>query len=192
LFRFLSEAGRQEVGIHLADQELRPQEDIQVVLEKQPNPKSLTDASKSFVVRAEDGEKTVLREETVELEPLKPVAFSFRAEKAGVYSVIVSDPLKVPIATRVIEVRDANVEFENTARDMETLRQWASVSDGLAMKVEDCRDAGELVGQIKAKIEEVRRGKQMRRPAGVNACMLGLVLGTLGTEWVLRKRWGLV
>src|SRR6266481_8087764 len=146
LFRFLSEAGRQEVGIHLADQDLRPQQDVQVILEKQPNPKSLTDVNKTFSVRAEDGQKNVLHEETVELEPLKPVGFTFRAEKAGVYSVIVSDASKVPMATRVIEVRDANIEFENTARDMETLRQWASVSDGLAVKVEDCRDAGDLVG----------------------------------------------
>ncbi len=162
-----------------------------MILEKQPNPKSLTDVNRTFSVRTEDGQKNILHEETVELEPLKPVGFTFRAEKAGIYSVIVLDASKVPMATRVIEVRDANIEFENTARDMETLRQWASVSDGLAVKVEDCRDAGDLVGQIKAKIEEVRRGKQMRRPAGVNGWVLALVLGTLGTEWVLRKRWGL-
>jgi len=74
---------------------------------------------------------------------------------------------------------------------METLQQWASVSDGLAVKVEDCRDAASLVTQIKAKIEQVRQGKQMRRPAGVNGWLLMLVLGCLGGEWLLRKRWRL-
>jgi hypothetical protein len=109
-----------------------------------------------------------------------------------VYTVTVLDPLKVPIATRPIEIRDVNIEFQNTARDMETLRQWASVSDGLAVKVEDCPNATDLVTQIKAKIEEVRHGKPIRRPAGLNVWMLGLVLGCLGAEWLFRKRWGLV
>ena len=49
----------------------------------------------------------------------------------------------------------------------------------------------DLVAQIKAKIEQVRHGKQMRRPAGVNGWLLTLVLGCLGGEWLLRKRWGL-
>ena len=69
----------------------------------------------------------------------------FHAEKPDVYTVTVSDSLKVPIATRPIEIRDVNVEFQDTARNMETLRQWASVSDGLAFKVEDCPAAADLV-----------------------------------------------
>jgi hypothetical protein len=103
----------------------------------------------------------------------------------------VTDGLKVPVSSRPIEVRDLNLEFQNTSRSMETLRQWAAVSEGLAFKVEDCPAASDLVAQIKAKVEEVRRGKQMRRTVGINGWMLTLVLGALGTEWLLRKRWGL-
>jgi uncharacterized membrane protein len=191
LFRFLSEVGRQDVSIHLADQELHPQMDVQVVLEKQPNPKNITDTNREFLVRVEDGQKKLLHEETVELETGRPVDFRFHADKADIYTVTVSDLMKVPIATRPIEIRDVNVEFQDTARNMETLQQWASISDGLAVKVEDCRDAGDLVAQIKAKIEQVRHGKQMRRPTGVNGWLLTLVLGCLGSEWLLRKRWGL-
>ena len=117
--------------------------------------------------------------------------FRFRAEKADIYTITVSDAMKVPIATRPVEIRDLNVEFQETARNMETLQQWASISDGLAVKVEDCRDAADLVGQIKAKIDQVRHGKPMRRPVGVNGWLLTLVLGCLGSEWLLRKRWGL-
>jgi hypothetical protein len=191
LFRFLSEVGRQDVSIHLADQELHPQMDVQVVLERQPNPKNVTDANRRFSVRVEDGQKNLLHEESVELEISRPVDFKFRAEKAGIYTVTVFDLMRVPLATRPIEIRDVNVEFQDTARNMETLQQWASISDGLAMKVEDCRDAAALVAQIKAKIEQVRRGKQIRRPVGVNGWLLTLVLGCLGGEWLLRKRWGL-
>jgi uncharacterized membrane protein len=191
LFRFLSEAGRQDISIHLADQDLHPQMDVQVVLERQPNPKNVTETTRKFLVRVEDGHKKLLQEETVELAMARPVDFRFRADKADIYTITVCDLMKVPIATRPIEVRDVNLEFQDTARNMETLQQWASISDGLAVKVEDCHNAGDLVAQIKAKIEQVRRGKQMRRPAGVNGWLLTLVLGCLGCEWLLRKRWGL-
>jgi len=192
LFRFLSEVGRHEVSIHVADQELRPEMDVQVVLERQPNPKNVTETSRKFFVRVEDTQKTILHEETVELETLHPVEFKFHAAKPDVYTVTVSDSLKVPIATRPVEIRDVNIEFQNTGRNMETLRQWASVSDGLAMKVEDCGDTANLVAEIKAKIEEVRHGKQSRQPVGLNGWMLSLIVGCLAGEWVLRKRWGLV
>lgn len=192
LFRFLSEVGRQEVSIHLADQDLHPQMDVQVQLEKQPNPKNIGDSNRKFFVRVEDGRRNLLQEDAVELEPLHPVEFKFHAEHSGVYHVSVTDAMKVPIASRPIEIRDVNVEFQNTARNMETLQQWAAVSDGLAFKVEDCPAAADLVAQIKTKIEEVRRGKQVRRSIGLNAWVLTLVLAGLAGEWLLRKRWELV
>jgi hypothetical protein len=192
LFRFLGEVGRQDVAIHLADQELHPQMDVQLVLEKRPNPKNLNEASQKFFVRVEDSQKTVLLDQTVELQPLRPVDLKFHAEKPDVYAVTVLDSLKVPVASRPVEIRDVNVEFQNTGRNMETLRQWASISDGLAMKVEDCRDAGDLVAQVQAKIEQVRHSKPLRRPLGMNGWSLGFVLACLAGEWILRKRWGFV
>jgi hypothetical protein len=192
LFRFLSEVGRQEVAIHLPDQELHPEMDVQVSLEKQPSPKNITDTSRKFFARAEDSQKNVLHEETVELEQLHPVDFKFHAGKPGVYTVSVCDSLKVPVSTRAIEIRNLNMEFQDTARNMETLRQWASVSDGLAVKVEDCRDAAELVRAIMSKVETQRQNRQHRRPLGTNVVTFVLVVGCLGGEWLLRKRWGLV
>ena len=90
------------------------------------------------------------------------------------------------------EIRNINLEFQDTARNMETLRQWASVSDGLAVKVEDCRDAADLARAIIAKVETQRQNRQHRQPIGINVFTLGLVLGCLGGEWILRKRLGLV
>ncbi len=191
LFRFLSEIGRQDVAIHLADQELRPQMDVQVILEKQPNPKNVTDTASTFFVRVEDSQNKRLHDQIVELSPGHPVDLKFHAENPDVYTITVADSLKVPIASRIVEIRDVNVEFQNTARNMETLRQWASVSDGLAVKGEECSDAGDLVSQIRSKIEQVRHGKQMRHPVGVNGWVLTLVLGCLAVEWSLRKKWGL-
>ena len=54
----LSQRGRAPGRLHhLADQELHPQMDVQVVLEKQPNPKNITDTNRKFFVRVEDGQK---------------------------------------------------------------------------------------------------------------------------------------
>ncbi len=191
LFRFLSEVGRQEVAIHLTDRELHPEMEVQLAIEKQPNPGNIIETNRKFLVRVEDPAKALLQEEAVDLEPLRPVDFKFYAAKAGVYTVTVTDAAKVPVSSRTLEIRDLNLELQDTARNMETLRQWASVSDGLAFKVEDCPKAADLVAQIKAKVEEIRHGKQMRRIMGVNGWVLALVLGCLGSEWLLRKKWGL-
>ena len=49
----------------------------------------------------------------------------------------------------------------------------------------------EAYEQIRARIEQVRRSKQMRVPIAINGWTLALALGCLGGEWLLRKRWGL-
>jgi hypothetical protein len=134
----------------------------------------------------------VLRKELLELTSLHPVEMKFRAEKADTYTVTISDSRNTPLTTRSIEIRDVNLEFQQTARDMETLRQWAAVSDGLALKAEECRDGAELVGQIKEKLRQVKARAQTRRPLGINGWMLALVLGSLAAEWGARKRWGLI
>ncbi|MBI2925385.1 MAG: VWA domain-containing protein [Verrucomicrobia bacterium] len=189
LFRFLSEPSKQEVTIHLADQELHPQMDVQLSLEKRPQATDIPGAKQKFFVRVEAEKNLLVTEQSLELLPGQPADMSFRAEKAGLYTVKVQDAQKRPAATRTIEIRDTNLEFLETARNMETLRQWASLSEGLAFKVEDCPGANELIAQIKTKVEQARRFRPTRTPAGVNVWTLVTVLGCLGAEWMLRKRW---
>lgn len=192
LFRFLGEASRQEVSVHLADQELRPEMDVRVVLEKQPNPGNPAETSLKYRIRVATADKQVVQVQSLDLAPRRPVEMTFRAEKAGLYTVTVEDAVKQPVATRSVEIRDLNVEFQNTARDLETLRQWAALTGGLAVRAEDCRDARDIAAQLQARLAALRRHKPARTPVGVNGWMLALVLGCLAAEWVLRKRWGLV
>ena len=191
LFRYLGESGRQDVAIHFASQDLRPRSDVRVVLERQPNPKNIAQAAGKFSVRVESGDKAIIHEQVVELAPARPVELAFRAEKEGLYTVTVLDAMKQAVANRSLEIRDINVELQQTARNMEGLRQWAALSDGLAVKLEDCRDDGGLVNAIRSKIDQVRRNRVLRRPVGVNGWMLALTAGCLGAEWILRKRFGL-
>jgi uncharacterized membrane protein len=191
LFRYLGNAGTPTVAIHLADQDLHPGMDVQVILEKQPDPKNITDTRHRFGLRVENAARKVLLEQTVELETGRPHDFTFRAETADTYTVSVLDEQKVSLASRTITIRESNVEFQNTGRDMETLKQWASVSDGLALKVEDCPNGNDLVRQIKARVLQAQHSKTVRQPAGMNGWMMLVLLGSLAAEWVLRKRWGL-
>jgi hypothetical protein len=128
----------------------------------------------------------------VELRPSQPTDFRFSAPNPDVYAIKVLSSARTLIASRSIEVRDTDVELERTGRDMETLRQWASVTDGLAFKAEDCPKATDLVVQIKNKVQQVRQTEQVAKPAGLNWWTLGLVLGCLSGEWLLRKRWELI
>ncbi len=82
-------------------------------------------------------------------------------------------------------------EFQDTARNMEQLRQWASISGGLALRAEDCHGTGDLLSQIKERVEQSHRDRLTRRPAGVNGGVLALLLGCLCGEYVLRKQWSL-
>jgi uncharacterized membrane protein len=192
IFRYLSEAGRQDVSIQFAEQELQPRNDVQVLLALQPNPSIEPGATRNFTVRVETGGHRVVKEQTVRLQPLRPAEFSFRAEKPDLYSVIVTDPALLPIASRTVDIRDGNKELENTARDMENLRQWAAVSDGLALRAEDCPDASDLVATIRGRISRATEQIPQHRPYGINAWVLGGVLGLLSVEWFLRKKWRLV
>jgi uncharacterized membrane protein len=189
LFRYLSESSRQDVMIHIADQDLHPQSDIRIALEQQPNPKNIGTKAQPFVLRVESPQKKLVHEQKMELVPGRPVETQFRANAEGLYTASVSDSRGQAVATRTIEIRDVNVELQNTGRDMETLRQWAAVSEGLALKVEDCRDAGEIVAAIRKKVQEAQHAIQ--KPFGMNGWTLVLLLGCLSAEWVLRKRWSL-
>jgi hypothetical protein len=191
LFRFLGDSGRQDVAIHLADQDLHPDMDVRLVLERQPSPGNASPGSGKFLVRVDDDHGHALEEQSVELGASQPIDFNFHADQPGQYTVTVADPMKSPIASRRIDVRDVDIEFQETVRNMESLRQWAAASDGLAFKAEECPDATDLVSQIKARIEEVRQGKASRRVVAVNGWMLTWVLGCLAGEWLLRKRWEL-
>ncbi len=88
-------------------------------------------------------------------------------------------------------VREGNVELDRPGRDMETLRQWASLTGGVAVKAEECRDASTLIETIRehAASRELNRKGAQSTSLGTNWITLLLLLGLIGTEWALRKRW---
>jgi hypothetical protein len=192
LFRWIGDAGKQGVSIQFAGQELRPQTDVRVLLERPPGPQGILETNRQFLVQVENRQKEVLRKEALELRPSQEVDFKFFAEKPDLYTVNVLDSAGTSVASRSIEIRDRDVELEQTARDVESLRQWASVIDGMAFKAEECPAAVDLMARIRGKVEQVRKMGETRTAMGLNWSVLSLVLGCLSVEWLLRKKWGLV
>lgn len=189
LFRYLGEINRMDVSISFADQDLSPRTDIHFTLERQPQPKSVIEKNDHFAIQVVDPDKKSILKQDVDLMPKKPVDFSFRPETNGIYTVTVEHSDKSVVATRSIEIKEPNFEFQKTGRNMETLLQWASMSNGLAVKAEECSDAKELINQIRDKIEQAQRIKKNPIPLGINLPIFLLLLSCLLSEWILKKHW---
>jgi hypothetical protein len=194
LFRYLGQSGRENISLYFADEELRLQSDVHLVVERQSDADAVKQPEKltaEYKVSVTDPNGRVVLDQKTELLPQRPVRLAFRAEKPGVYLAMVQNSSGVQVTSRTIDLQDVNVEMEKTARDMENLRQWAGLTNGLAMRIEDCRDAEELIQKIKRAIDAAKSANRSVTPAGLNAWMLTALLLALCGEWMLRRRWGL-
>ncbi len=189
LLRYLAEAGRQEVLVRLPDQDLIPGATVRVIVERIADPTARPVAER-YRVRIEDPEKKVVAEPAVELTPGGQTSLEFRAASAGTYrlSVLSGDQ---PLAFRAVDIREGNLEFDRPARNMETLRQWASLTGGLAVPAEECRDASVLIETIRKHrtVVDATRNQAQSTPLGAHWVTLLFLLALLGVEWVFRKRW---
>lgn len=190
LLRYLGEQGRQPVTIRLPDQDLRPQADIRVTVERTRDPRSPR-GRLSYQLQIDDPRKGILKSQTVELASGQSAEILFRPPTAGVYTVTVRDARGALVASRPVEIRESNIEFQNAARNMDMLAQWANLSGGVAVKAEDCRDPGEIISRLRSQTEPPTRVRSRRPPAGMNAWVMAVILACLCTEWALRKRWGM-
>lgn len=194
LLRYLADARRETVAIHFPDQDLKPESDVQTVVELLPNVAFTNDSPRQFTICVRNGKNQRLSEQKLELQPLHPVQFSFRPGRPGLYTVSVLDSSQKILASHSIELKDANRELENMGRNMECLQQWAALTEGgVALKVEDCTDARSLVASLRAQVSQpLPRHLSLRRPLGLNGWTVSLVCLALCAEWLVRKRSGLV
>lgn len=194
LLRMLGQSGRQDFQIQFVDQELATHQDVRALVERRPQPESggvqAPDAGR-VALRVRGPGHAVVLEQQANLVALRPVEIRFRAEQPGLYTVAVEDGHGLALASQSVEIRDMDRETERTARDMETLRQWATTSGGAALEAESVRDADALAAAVKERIESVRASRPRRLPAGVNAPVLAALLACFCGEWALRRVWGL-
>lgn len=191
LLRYLAEGGREQLSIVLADQALEPNSDIRLAVQRQADPNDPVGAARGYSVRVTNDQRQEIARQGIEVAAGRAADVSFRATAAGAYLIEVLDPQDVPLANRAIEVRDTNVEWRRPARDMRQLEQWAAVSHGAAVKIEECTDADALLRQVIERADHAVRSMPRQEPAGINGWTLILLVGCLGSEWLLRKKWGL-
>jgi len=194
LFRYLGQAGRKTVSLSFTDEELRLQSDVHMVVERHPDPDSSKHGnadSADYKVVVHDPTGRVVLDQKCGLIPGRPLNLSFHTETEGVYIASVQDAQGVEQATRTVDLRNGRVELEKTARDMENLRQWANLSGGAALRVEDCADGDGIVKAIRRAVEKAGTPRKTVSPAGLNPWVLAALLLSLGAEWILRRKWGL-
>ncbi|MEI8341863.1 MAG: hypothetical protein WCH43_10065, partial [Verrucomicrobiota bacterium] len=195
LFRYLGQAGRKNISLRFTDAELRLNSDVHLVVERKPDPDSTQpgadNSAQQYKVVVYDPAGRTVFDQKCELLPSRPVDLTFHAETEGVYVASVLDSRGMQLASTSIELRTGRIELERTARDMENLRQWAALSHGIAVKAEDCADAGKLLETIRQAVEKADTLRNKVTPAGINAWVMGALLLSLGGEWMLRKKWRL-
>jgi hypothetical protein len=198
-FRWLGEEGKQTVLIDFANQELTPPTDLHILLERQMAPSDVApqDDSKSklantFTVSVVGPDQKEIAHNNLELPPNQSVPLNVHAESEGLYSVVIRDPEQREVAERNLQLINNRVELEHTGRDMENLKQWASLTGGKALTEDEAQDVDSLMLSMQKQIQLAEKANSSRIPWGLNGWMLALLLGCLGAEWLLRKRWNLL
>jgi len=192
LFRYLSEGGRDRITIQLRDQEMQPGSDIRLLVERRTTTASAPENTSDYVFRVTDAQKKMIKEQQLKLAPGQFAELQFRAADEGLYTATVLDNNGVIQATRSIDLHETQAELVQTSRDMEHLRQWANLSGGFAVPVEDCVDCNDIVSRLKEAVKTPGKGPPRVTPMGINGWMMTLLLGCVCGEWLLRKRWNLV
>jgi uncharacterized membrane protein len=189
--RRLAESGRQPVRIEVLDQELRPGIEIGLSIEKLADPaKPSAEKPGLYRFQVRTSNDAIVTDRQIELKPGHPERLAFIPPRGDHYTVEVKEDTGTSLASRVLEIRAPNIELQKSARDMETLRQWAMISGGSAWEVEEARgNPGEFGSAIRAQIEAARFANSRREPIGANVWAFLLILLPLCAGWVLRKQW---
>lgn len=201
LFRYLGEGSRETILIDFTDQQLTLPTTVKATVERQArakdfatavNPAAHDKGGLNYRVEVHGpGAAEPIYQAEIPLEPGAPVPVTFQADKPGTYRITVADAHGAPAAERSLDLRDDEIEMTHTGRDMENLKQWASLTGGVARPAEAPGDLDDIIKAIHGGMDRAARAKEARVPLGLDAGTLAAVLTLLGAEWILRKRWNL-
>lgn len=195
--RYLGQAAGRQLEVRVTGDERVPGSELGVLVERRPRPdgganeNGESGSGGELQVRIEAPGGEIVGERRGVIGIRRPAELRFRAEEEGSYTVRVLDPAGTQILARPIEIRRVDREMERTGRDLENLRQWASLTGGVARMLDASLDVDEVVDEIEIRVDAARRTRERRRPLGVNGEILAILLLFLGGEWTLRKLWGL-
>lgn len=195
LFRYLADAGQNAVTLNIVDTAPAPGDEIEVLIE-QPAATRTGTASENKTTAAKEARLTIVGPDqsevlnlNVTIEPGRPTSTRFLATESGMYNASLQLNDGSLLASRDIQVREIAAELVSTSRKMELLRQFAAVTGGVAMEVEKTDVLLDALSRYLHPEEEFETERTYMLPAGMNAWILGLLLGCLSLDWLFRKRW---
>lgn len=192
LFRYLAEAGRESVSLVLSDPQPTVGREIELVLERRSAAGSNKPSSRRVRLRIQDPEQNEVMDLPIDIPADRQAEIRFTPDKVGMHTITVLEDADRILVTRELDVRDQANELASTARNMETLRQFAGISGGIALEAETREDVSSLLKSYLEPDEPPKVRIDYAQPIGVNGWMMGLLLACLSAEWLLRKRWGLI
>jgi hypothetical protein len=190
LLRYLAQAGREEVNVFFPGQDLQPGGEISAVIERIARSDGGAELFHEVSVHDPSGEKVV--EHQIALAGGDSATIRFPARDEGVYQVQVEWPGAARPVVEPIEIGKTNPELEQTARDLRTLEQWARVSDGFIIPIEEIDDVDTILDRLRERAEARRRQERHVEPAGLEPLVLATLIAAMAAEAWLRIRWGLL
>lgn len=196
-FRFLGGGNQDPVLIHLADQELTVDRQLTAVLEMRAGDVAAgsdgnagsTRSARRLEFQVATLEDEVLSRRSVGLSAGGMAEVPFRIQQPGTYQLRVVDEGGELQGTRVVDLKQIDLEMASPGRNLSALRQWAGISGGMALAAEDCREPRELIEFIQGESSVDRPPATRREPLGIHWLTLLLLLGLLAADWSLRKHW---
>lgn len=192
LFRYLAEAGRETFTLTLANPQPAPGDEIQLLIEHQSAAGDTPAASRRVRLSVQDANRRDILDKAIELDTDQQTTATFTSDASGTFTATLRSTGGTLLASRTLEVRDAAIELAATARNMDTLRQFAAISRGMAIEVENCSGLADMLQEYLQPEVPLRQEVAHALPAGTNGWILTLLIALISTEWICRKRWGML
>lgn len=128
----------------------------------------------------------------VKVEPAGAGEWRGRAvlAKPGKYTVVAEAQIggAAKRAETGVSVEEPDLEFAEILADHDNLRRLARAGGGTLREVAGLPD---LLADLAARLPPQHRDVERRLPLAEGRTFLGIVIGLLAAEWVLRRRWGM-
>ncbi len=192
LFRYLAEAGREVFTLTLSDPQPAPGDEVELRIEHRATAGEQPSANRRVRLRVQDSQQHDLLDRSIDLEAGRQATVTCTPDTSGMLTATLLGPGNTILASRTMEVRDVAAELASTARNMETLRQFAGISGGVAVEAEACGDLSVLLKDYLDPDEPPQLEVAYALPAGTNGWTLAVLLACISAEWLCRKQWGMI
>ena len=143
-------------------------------------------------MRVQDPQQRDVLDLPIELETGRQITTTFPVDTSGLFTATLLGAGDRILASCEISVQERTAELASTSRDMETLRQFAGISGGMALEAESSNDVPELLKEYLHPEEPPKVELSYALPAGINAWMLAFLIACISAEWLCRKHWGML